>query len=153
MANLQLLLPYKNLKEESQVTLGEDYLVKFQGMVSHNDKQLLVTVLPDRTLFTLLLQQAIKQTADYVRTNNLTYSPESTRQLLTFICGGPFTCPPRPVSLGHDNGAGTSVLDAPQGSTDQPAHVHQSPQSRPAKKDREEKIRLAAKRTKRAGSE
>lgn len=61
-------------------------LVKIQALVSDKDKDLLMTVIPDRGLYTLLIQHALKRTADFIRHHDLEYSnPEDQLVLAKFI--------------------------------------------------------------------
>jgi hypothetical protein len=57
-----------------------------QAMVSDKDKDLLMTVIPDRGLYTLVIQHALKRTADYIRINSLTFaSTDDQRDLLAYV--------------------------------------------------------------------
>ena len=61
-------------------------LVKLQARVSDTDKDLLMTVIPDRNLFTLFLQHALKRTADFIRANDLDFNhPGDQQRLLDYI--------------------------------------------------------------------
>lgn len=60
-------------------------LVKFQALVSDQDKDLLMTIIPDRNLYTLFIQHALKRTADYIRYHDLEYNPNDQLMLLEFI--------------------------------------------------------------------
>lgn len=61
---------------------------KISGRVLDSDKSLIMTVLPDRGIYNLLIQHAIKRTADFVRDNGLQYSSEADQcRLLDFITG------------------------------------------------------------------
>lgn len=73
--------PYSHLKATDKV--------KFQAYVDSADKDILMTVIPNRNLYTLLLTHCVKRAADFVRTNNLEYSNESHRtRLLHFVING-----------------------------------------------------------------
>jgi hypothetical protein len=149
---IERLLPYRDLPEQP-LNPHDDYQTRLQGVVSYKDKMLLMSVIPDRGIFTLLLQQAIKTTAEYVRTNNLSYGPDATAQLLSFVLGGPFTRAAGDDSQRHDDRTSEGVQHAPACGADQPSNLHQVPQSRSAQEVRKDKIRQAVKRTKRTGVE
>jgi hypothetical protein len=73
--------PYSSFKSTDKV--------KLQAYVAQADKDLLMTVLPDRNLYTLLLTHALKRAADLIRNNNLEYSNVADQQrLLNFILTG-----------------------------------------------------------------
>jgi hypothetical protein len=62
---------------------------KLQAYVCPTDKGLLMTVIPDRNLYTLLLTHALKRTADFIRTNDLSFDNDSDQsRLLHFIVNG-----------------------------------------------------------------
>jgi hypothetical protein len=73
--------PYSHLKATEKV--------KFQAYVDQADKEILMTVIPNRNLYTLLLTHCIKRAADFVRSNNLEYSNVQHQQrLLHFVING-----------------------------------------------------------------
>lgn len=66
-------------------------LVKTQALVSDKDKDLLMTIIPDRGLYTLIIQHAYKRAADFIRTNDLDYQHDGdAKRLLEFITA-PYT--------------------------------------------------------------
>lgn len=62
--------------------------VKLQSYVPADEKDLLMTVLPNRDLYTLLNNHALKRTADFIRRNALTYCPADQKRLLDFVIRG-----------------------------------------------------------------
>ena len=73
--------PYANLKSAD--------MDKLQAYVDPTDKGLLMTVIPDRNLYTLLLTHALKRTADFIRTHDLSIDNEPDQsRLLHFIVTG-----------------------------------------------------------------
>jgi len=73
--------PYASLKSAD--------MDKLQAYVDPVDKGLLMTVIPDRNLYTLLLTHALKRTADFIRTHNLAFENDSDQsRLLHFIVTG-----------------------------------------------------------------
>jgi len=73
--------PYAHLKSAD--------MDKLQAYVDPTDKGLLMTVIPDRNLYTLLLTHALKRTADFIRTHDLSFDNESDQsRLLNFILTG-----------------------------------------------------------------
>lgn len=60
--------------------------VKIVARVSESDKNLLMTVIPNRGLHNLLIQHALKRTADFIRDHQLDYTqPDSATKLLAFV--------------------------------------------------------------------
>lgn len=73
--------PYAHLKSAD--------MDKLQAYVDPTDKGLLMTVIPDRNLYTLLLTHALKRTADFIRTHDLSFDNEPDQsRLLHFIVTG-----------------------------------------------------------------
>ena len=59
---------------------------KSGAYVGDADKDLIMTVIPDRNLYTLLIQHAFKRTADFIRAHDLEYTnPGDQERLLAFI--------------------------------------------------------------------
>jgi len=78
-----------NLPDDPYSHLKADQKVKFQAYVDQSDKDILMTVIPNRNLYTLLLTHSLKRTADFIRTNNLEYSNVQHQQrLLHFVLNG-----------------------------------------------------------------
>lgn len=73
--------PYAHLKSAD--------MDKLQAYVDPTDKGLLMTVIPDRNLYTLLLTHALKRTADFIRTHDLSFDnePDQSRLLQYIITG------------------------------------------------------------------
>lgn len=63
----------------------ETELVKLQALVSRADKELLMTILPDRGLYTYVLAITIKRAADFIRINDLDYNDTDQRRLIDFL--------------------------------------------------------------------
>ena len=73
--------PYAHLKSAD--------MDKLQAYVDPTDKGLLMTVIPDRNLYALLLTHALKRTADFIRTHDLSFDNEPDQsRLLHFIVTG-----------------------------------------------------------------
>jgi len=73
--------PYSSLKSAD--------MDKLQAYVDPVDKGLLMTVIPDRNLYTLLLTHALKRTADFIRTHDLSFDNDADQsRLLQFIITG-----------------------------------------------------------------
>ena len=73
--------PYAHLKSAD--------MDKLQAYVDPTDKGLLMTVIPDRNLYTLLLTHALKRTADFIRTHDLSFDNEPDQsRLLHFLVTG-----------------------------------------------------------------
>jgi hypothetical protein len=82
--------PYAHLKSAE--------MDKLQAYVDPTDKGLLMTVIPDRNLYTLLLTHALKRTADFIRTHDLSFDNEPDQsRLLHFIVTGTDIAPVAPV--------------------------------------------------------
>jgi hypothetical protein len=82
--------PYAHLKSAD--------MDKLQAYVDPTDKGLLMTVIPDRNLYTLLLTHALKRTADFIRTHDLSFDNEPDQsRLLHFIVTGTDIAPVAPV--------------------------------------------------------
>jgi len=78
-----------NLPDDPYAHLKADQKVKLQAYVDQGDKDILMTVIPNRNLYTLLLTYNLKRTADFVRTNNLEYSNVTDQQrLLHYVIHG-----------------------------------------------------------------
>jgi len=73
------------------------------------DSQAILSVACNPAVFSLICQTALKQTADYVRSNKLTY--ENNKQLIDYICGRPDLGAFREVPALHDSGRTEGVLD------------------------------------------
>jgi len=73
--------PYAHLKSAE--------MDKLQAYVDPTDKGLLMTVIPDRNLYTLLLTHALKRTADFIRTHDLSFDndPDQSRPLHFTVTG------------------------------------------------------------------
>ena len=85
-------------------SLSEEACVKAQALVSRQDKNLISSIIPDHGVFTFLIQHAFANIAERIRSNGLTYSPESSELVLSWIRGDAVnTTPSSPlrVSLGH----------------------------------------------------
>lgn len=68
-------------------TLTDSDLCKLQALVSRADKELMMTILPDRGLYTFALATFIQRTADFIRFNELEYNDTDQRRLINFING------------------------------------------------------------------
>ena len=78
-----------NLPDSPYAHLKSADMDKLQAYVDPTDKGLLMTVIPDRNLYTLLLTHALKRTADFIRTHDLSFDNEPDQsRLLHFIVTG-----------------------------------------------------------------
>jgi len=77
------------LPEDPYCKLKANEKVKLQAYVLEQDKALLMTVIPNRNLYTILLTHALKRAADFVRTHNLEFANDSDQaRLLAYIITG-----------------------------------------------------------------
>lgn len=85
------------------------------------DAQAIISVACNPAVYSLICQTALKQTAEYVRNNKLTY--ENNKQLIDYICGRPDLGAFREVSTLHDAGRTESVLDGAENAAEVTASV------------------------------
>ena len=63
--------------------------VKLQAYVPEADKDQLMVVIPNRDLYTLLINHALKRTVAFIKSNQLSYSnPGDAERLLAYIING-----------------------------------------------------------------
>jgi hypothetical protein len=72
--------PYAHLKATDKV--------KLQSYVTSEDKDLLMTIVPNRDLYILLANSALKRTVDFIKKNGLQYNPTDAQRLINFIVTG-----------------------------------------------------------------
>ena len=73
--------PYADLPTKSRV--------KLQSYVPEADKDRLMLVIPNRDLYTLLINHALRRTVAFINDNNLSYSnPGDAERLLGYITNG-----------------------------------------------------------------
>ena len=125
------VLPYDN---------DHEALVKIQALVGDADKDLLMTVIPDRGLYTLLLQHVIQRTADFIRHHDLEYGRDGDAQkLLDYITENPFRRPaadsPTGQTHARDVSRGTAAIRSSLARLqDKSAHLQQGAKDGRAKK-------------------
>ena len=111
------------LPDDPDSHLKADQKVKLQAYVLEDDKALLMTVIPNRNLYTLLLTHSVKRTADFIRTHNLDYANDADQtRLLAFII------------TGRDPNDAVSFAAAPDGLRKRPAT--RAPRKADARDDR-----------------
>lgn len=112
-------------------TLPDDQLVKLQAMVSKQDKELMITILPDRGLYTFALATFIKRTADFIRLHDLDYLNDADqRALINFIAGTDdglrqhaVTRTPGQADARNESGRSEGVRQAAADVTNEPASI------------------------------
>lgn len=70
--------------------------IKLQSYVPEADKDLLMLVIPDRNIYALLLNHALRRTVEFINANKLGYNPADQQRLLTFIINGRESAPTTP---------------------------------------------------------
>lgn len=73
-----------------------DELIRLNGNISLSDKRTVLAACADDGIFTLITTHAFKQTADFIRANNIvSYDPASFKLLTDFICNRTDPCAAR----------------------------------------------------------
>lgn len=89
--------PYSHLKSTDKV--------KLQCYVCPRDKGELMTVIPNRDLYTLLITHSLQRAANFIRTNNLSFDNDADQsRLLQFILTGIDPVAAGPVSPTPEDG-------------------------------------------------
>lgn len=114
MNPIEQLCPYRNV--------DTDKCSRIQGDVSTIDKNTILSAVPDRGVYNLLIQSAVKRTADFIRDNHINYY-DSTDQsrVIDFICHGTDQRVDRTAVAHVDTRAATGVHDAPKTTRRKPA--------------------------------
>lgn len=102
------------------VSMGFHQVSRLTIEVPRKEVETIKSVLVHPSAISLICQLAIKQTAEYVRTNNLTY-PEDAERFLKFICERTFSESTQAAVAHDDAGAGNPVRVGTQATEDKPA--------------------------------
>jgi len=104
MNPIEQLCPYRNV--------DTDKCSRIQGDVSTIDKNTILSAVPDRGVYNLVIQCAVKRIADFIRTNNINYyDPVDQSRVIDFICHGTDQCADRTAVAPVESRAATSLHD------------------------------------------
>lgn len=76
------------LPKDPYSTVPTKERVKLQSYVTGNHKDRLMLVCPDRNLYTLLINHALRRAVEFIDTHNLAYNPVDQQRLIDFIVTG-----------------------------------------------------------------
>lgn len=107
----KITLPYAHLLDKST---DNQHLIKVQSLISREDKRAILAILGgDDGIYSYIIQTAFVRTADYIRSQNLSFYDASSRsRVLDFIRNGSDTCPVRDAVTHAERGAGETSQPA-----------------------------------------